>query len=411
MRRHVVGVAAALTVLAILPVTVMAASPSGYSTVLSAPSNAATSLVAPLYGVDNFDAPTVDALQRGLASDLFASFGWNAGIVRGSFVQFSIAPGGSSLDWLMVRSGANVTVVAESISFQPSAPFDTAYVNGPLFVAATPGVIINAHDDPSGLFEFRTGATPTTVFLRLAAPVSDLMSRRVGDAWPRSSLSFRVGDNAVRIILGRGTFNVTDNTVSASMAPGDFMAMKILPPFEPQQESRTALLDVFGAGRLAAEFALISDSEGGWIQNSARFRMSLVMSNLSLAEQHARVSLRSRLNWSGLVLFAFDPQTMPADATHRLVVTANGTELAQAPDPISALYGPLPTSPGSLYARLPGNATVLAIYLTGYRNVTVTITSLVVPPRPADWGSQLAAVAAVAVVSAAAALMFRRKDE
>lgn len=409
MRPSSLRIATTLTALAFLPAAVFAASSVAHASVgsdLAHPSLGSE----PLRGTAGLDPPVVDAFLRGRASNLFASFGWNGSVAQGSFVQLSFTPSSGAIHSFMTVQGNATRAIAESIEFLPAPTFGMPYVNGPMFAAVSPTMIFMVHDDPTGLTEFRTTGTAGAVVIRFEDAVTNITDHSVSSGWPRSTVSFVVGGNEGRLLLGRGSFNVTGSVVVANLAPTDVLVMKTLSGFETERAPRAAILNAFGAGRLAAEYAMVSESGGGWVQNSARFRSSVMMSGLHVAQGEAQLSFHATDAWQGLVILAFDPETMPADSGHRLTVAVNGLEVGSAKDEVSTFYGPEPSGSAPFYTRLAMNATVLALYLPTYRNATVLVTSTAVPGPGLDWGVETAAVAGVLLVSVAAAVMFHRRD-
>ncbi len=114
-----------------------------------------------------------------------------------------------------------------------------------------------------------------------------------------------------------------------------------------------------------------------------------------------------------MVLLAFDPDTMPAADPMRLSVSANGGPVNRSNDTLSLFYAPDSLTKDASYSILPLPGTVIALYLPSLAAVSVNVVSVPRPgPTPAfDPGSEAAVVAALAIVSVAAARMLRRRDE
>ncbi len=364
----------------------------------------------PLHGTAGLDAPTVDALMRGWESGLFASFGWDGSAARGSFVQFDFSPASGMISSFIARDGNQTLAIVDSISITPATGFASPMVTGPLFTAMSSSIMVIAHDDPTGLLEFHTASAPRTVVVRFIDSLTNITDRSTSTSWPQASLSFSVGESRGRLVLGVGSFNVTGMTVVATMTADDLLMMRIVPGFSDDRAQRSAVLDAFGSGRLAAEYALVSESNGGWIQNAARYREDLMVGPTTVEAGHAALWLGSTKDRDGLLLLAFDPLTMPADAGHRLVVKVNGTEVAETADVMRAFYAPPSGTAGPYYARLALNATVLVLYVSTFRASTIDVSSVAVPQNGADWNMEAAMVAALGVVSIAAAVMFRRRE-
>lgn len=401
--------AAALTVITLLPAAALSFSMQARA--MPGPMSMAPldSGGTPLHGTAGLDAPTVDALLRGWESGLFGSFGYNGTTADGSFVQLVFTPSKGMISSYLAKRGTETLAIVESISVVPSTEFAEPYVNGPVFTAMSPWLTITAHDDSAGQLEFRTGAEPRTIVFQLNSLLADVTDRSTSMGWPEATLSFAVGESRGRLLLGAGTFNVTGATVIASMTANDLLVMRIMPGFVSDRPQPSAILDAFGSGRLAAEFALVARSDGGWIENSFRYRLELVASPTMVQPCHASLGISSPTDREGLVLLAFDPMTMPADPAHALVVKTNGSEIPEAPDVLGVFYASPNGQTGPFYSRSTPNATVLAVYLPSLRSVTIDVTSVPVVQPASDWTTEAAMVLALGVVSVAAAVMFRRE--
>lgn len=408
-RRSIVRATAAFTVLALLPAAAFSLSTTAQAAqgvIHPLPSDAAT---GPLHGTAGLDAPTVDALLRAWESGLFASFGWDGTTATGSFVQFSFSSSTGVVSSVIARNGTDNLPILESIEVHPARGFSTPMVMGPQFTTAADSMTILAHDAPSGLFEFRTGFSPGAVAFHLVSSATIVTERTASASWPQSTVTFLVGDSRARLVVGSGTLNVTGMTILANLTANDQLVMRLVPGFSLERAQQSAVLDALGSGRLAAEYALVSSSNGGWIEDSSRYRRDLLAGPTTVAPGHAAVWLGSPRGLGGLVLLAFDPLTMPSDAAHRLVVSVNGTTVPESTDVLGAFYA----SPGGMdepfYARLSAVATVLAVYLPTLHGALVEVSTVATDRSGIDWGTEVALIAALGVVSVAAAVMFRRR--
>lgn len=409
-RSGLVRAAVALTVLALLPVAALSLSAPAHASPNSITVTPGDSGGGPLHGTSGLDAPTVDALMRGWQAGLFASFGWDGNTARGSFVEFAFSPTTGTISSFLARQENETLAIVGSIGLDSAADFASPTVTGPLFTATSSSMTIIAHDDPAGLLEFHTGSAPRSVVFHFIPSLTNVTDRFTSASWPQAALSFSVGESRGSLLLGAGNFNVSGTTVVATMTANDFLVMRVVPGFSSDRPQRSAVLDAFASGRLEAEYALVAKSDGGWIQNAARYRADLDASATTVEAGHATLWFRSLKDRGGLLLLAFDPLTMPVDQAHRLAVTVNGTEIPQATDVMGTFYGSPDGIAGPFYARLSVNATVLAIYLPTFRASIIEVSSIALAQPTADWITEAATVAALGVVSVAAAVMFRRRE-
>ncbi len=393
--------------LTLVPVAALIGSAPSHASAVPSPLLPGVTGGAPL-SAEDVVSPTVDALRRGEASNLFASFTWTGQTVYGPFALFDFdVPNGRILQYSAV-SGNMVIPLVQEIDFSNFSATASPSVSGPTFVATSRTVVITAHDDPMALLEVRTLAAPSTVVLRFAATGATITQVSHSTSWPESNLAFSVGENQGQIILGTGTFNVTGMTVVATMQPWDYLAMKAVPALAADRTERTAVLDAFASGRLAAEYALVATTDGKWVENSADYRSAVDTDSQSVAFGRASVQIVGDGQDGGAVLMAFDRETMPVDANHRIVVRLDGADISQTTDAVAPLYAGSSSLSQPVFAILPMNATAVVIYLPSLQASSLEVESILIPPPTIDTGTLLAMIAGIAVVSAAAAEMFRR---
>lgn len=409
MRSRRAKTAAALAALALLPVAALAVAPIHAAAASEA---SLLSVSGPLHpGASDYDPPTMDALLRGWKSDLFGSFAWDGFTVLGSFVQFSLNPSTGELHSFSALRGNASLPIFTSIHVSPSTAFSSTSVYGPTLSAANENLTLAAHDEPSGLLEVRTAAAPRNITFRFMDSANPVTAVSTSSAWPQAILSFQVGDTRGRMVLGSGAFNVTNGTVTALLDSDDLLALRIVPGFEDEPIARAAVLEAFASGRLAAEYALVSKWDGGWVESSAHYWRDLISNATEVTQGQVSVQFTSPMDRDGLAVLAFDPSTMPADESHRLVVTVNGAEIPEVTDMGGTLYAALGPEVAAYYVRLPMNATALAIYLPTFRWSTIQVASEASPAPTDPLGLEIAAAAALGLVAVAAAVMFRRQEE
>ena len=399
--------ATALVALALLPVAFLVAG-------THAPGAAATSSLAPgvhtnTLRTEDTDLPTVEALKRSEASNLFAPFVWDGELVSGPFVAFDFSMRTNAIVGYFAVNRTNMSLLVNTVRIANFTPTSAPVISGATFTAMGSGVSLAVHDEPMALMEIRNEGQARAVELQFPSETKDLTVIRSA-AWPQSSLAFAVGGNRGRLIVGRGNLSVNGTTVTAALQPGDYLALRAVPAFAEHAAERSAVLAAFGSGRLAAEYDLVAMSSGGWLENSAQYETGLVASSSEVGFSQAEINLGTSEPHGGLVILAFDPQTMPVDGHHTLVVMENGLDVPLAPDPVASLYDLPGTSGRASYALLNMNATVLVIYLPDLSATPLRVESVSSTAGGIDWPTELAMIAAAFVVSVAAAIMFRRPD-
>ena len=403
-RRHLQRTATALVALTLLPVAVFVVSthPGVGPSSTGLPRTALTA--------SDVDLPSVEALQRSEASSLFAPFSWNGAAATGPFVSFALDPSTGTVEGYSAVNRGPTEVLIDRIELVGFSQGSSPQIAGPTLRLNGVGVTLTAHQEPMALLEIETSFAPRSVVFVFPARTSNLELSRAS-VWPRASLSFTVGDSGGCMILGKGTMTVNGTTVTANLEAGDYLALSAVPSFADHAAVRTAILDAFASGRLTAEYDLVAMTNGNWLENAAQYQPDLTATSEGVKFNAATVTMKSVTPREGLVLLAFDPRTMPADSSRRLVVTNNGVEIAEAQDPLGALYAAPGPARAPSFSRLSMNATVLVVYLPTFTTSSLQVESIAVPSPGPDGATELAIIAAVFVVSLAAAVMFRPPRE
>lgn len=401
-RRRFARAATALVALTLIPVAVLVASAHAGA------AGPAAGVPAAALHAEDVDLPSADALQRSQASNLFAPFVWNGQSAAGPFVSFFYSTETGIISGYSSVNGSVPEVLVQSIEIGGFSGDVSPQLDGATFAVNGPGITIVAHQEPMALLEIETASAPQIVVFRFASGTTALALGHAA-TWPRSTLSFTVGNSVGSIILWKGTMSVNGSTVTALLGSGDYLAFRAVPAFASDRAQRTAILDAFGSGRLAAEYDLVAMRNGGWLENAAQYQPNVTLTSDGVDFNNAALTMTGIAEREGLLLLAFDPGTMPSDVGHRLVVLNNGAQVAQATDPLASLYAASGSTGQASFSVLSMNATVLVVYLPSLATASIQIQSIALPPGGIDGPTEFAMVAALFLVSVAAAEMFRTR--
>ena len=383
--------------LSLLPVALSGFAPSHASPVLRPISD------SDLGGVAVGDIPWPTAL--------FAAFTYDRGLVLGTYMRFAYnATSGGVTSVSGGVAGDTQVAYLDSIDIDGFPPARSASAHGPIFQADGYLVTLTAHDDPTGLIEIRSEmARLVTIELPPSATNISVLSAPGLDR--ASTVSFTIEGEEARLFLGAGSFNVTGTRVLAAMASPDLLVFKSVPPASTNKAEWRAVLDAISAGQVVAELDLVATTDGHWMQNPARYRIDVAAWPLAVRPRAASMQVDTLRPGGAIVLFAFDPHTMPINGSAQITVSANGAPLNRSDDTLTLFYTFDSVARNASYTLLPLPGTVVAVYLPSLAAVSIDIVS--VPPAapgPAfDSGSEAAVIAALAIVSVAAARMLRRK--
>src|SRR2546429_1966888 len=163
------------------------------------------------------------------------------------------------------------------------------------------------------------------------------------------------------------------------MASHDLLVFKSVPAASTNKAEWRAVLDAISAGQVVAELALIATADGHWMQNPARYRIDVAAWPLAVRPRAASVQVDTLRPGGAIVLFAFDPNTMPTDGSAQLSVSANGDAVNRSDDTLALFYTFDSVARNASYTLLPLPGTVVAVYLPSLSAVLVGPRS---PPRP-----------------------------
>jgi hypothetical protein len=394
---HLAKAAAALAVLSLLPVALSGSAPSHASAVL----RPISSLV-----------PSDSAGVFPWSSPLFAAFRYDRGQVLGTYVQFAYDASTGTVRSVLGLAGDAPVLYVGSIQVADFAPARGASARGPTFQGEGYLATITAHDDPTVLLEIRTDVARTAA-IELPAGATNVSLQTAPGSWPASSVSYSVGEEQARFLLGAGSFSVHGIHVVAKMADSDLLLFKSVPPSGANRGEWLALLDAIGAGHVVAELDLVATADGRWVQNVVQYRLGVTGWALQVEPGHATVQVDSLLPGGATVLLAFDRATMPFNAPTELQIRANAGEVNRTESPLATFFSTDARSGGASFSVLSFPGTVVALYLPSLAAVSIeVVSSASSPPRTGlQADSEIAMIAALAIVSAAAARIIRRKNE
>ena len=395
-RASLAKTAAALAMLLLLPVAL-----SG-----SAPSHASAALLPISFGTRAGSSAGVFPWS----SPLFAAFRYDRGQVLGTYVQFAYDASTGTMKSVLGLAGNAPVLYVGSIRIAGFAPARGAHAIGSTFEAQGYLVSITAHDDPTVLVEIRTDLARTAT-IELPAGATNVSVQTAPGSWPASSVSYSVGEDQARFLLGAGTFSVHGIRIVAKMADSDLLLFKSVPPLTTNRAEWVALLDAIGAGHIVAELDLVATADGRWVQNVVQYRIGVAGWALAVQPGRAAIQVDSLLPGGAVILLAFDAATMPFNAPTALRVRANAGDVNRTDNSLPLLLTNGMRGAGAAFSVLSFPGTVVALYLPSLAAVSVEVVSL--PPGAPNSGfqagSDVAMIAALAIVSAAAARMLRRR--
>ncbi|MGI0149451.1 MAG: hypothetical protein ACREDF_07975 [Thermoplasmata archaeon] len=397
VRGYLAKATAALTVLCLLPVALIGPVPSQ----------------APALHPLSMHVQAASGLEYSpQAAGLFASFSYDRGQVLGTYVQFAYDPVNGTMRSILGLAGDMPVLFVGSLAIEGFAPARGQEAVGSTFEAQGYLVAITAHDDPTVLVEIRTNLA-RTVAIELPATATNVSLLAATGSWPAATVSYTVGEEQGRFLLGSGSFSVSGTRLVAKMADTDLLVFKSVPPLSANRDEWRRVLDAITAGHVVAELALVATSDGRWAQNTVRYRIGVAAWPLAVVPGKASIQVDSLLPGGAVVLLAFDSTTMPFNAPKQLSVRANGFEVNRTDNSLMLLFSSETAGGAARYSVLSLPGTVVALYLPSLAAISIEVLS--VPPNapaaPFEPGSDIAMIAALAIVSAAAARMLRRRED
>src|SRR5256714_14352272 len=174
------------------------------------------------------------------------------------------------------------------------------------------------------------------------------------------------------------------------MAYSDLLMSKSIPSGTASRAGLLALLDAISAGRIVAELDLVATADGRWVQNVAQYRIGVSGCALAVEPGRAAIQVDSLLPGGAVILLAFDPATMPFNASTQLRVRANAGDVNRTESPLPLFLTNGVRGGAASYSVLSFPGTVVALYLPSLAAVSVEVVST----RPEVPGSEFQAGAA-----------------
>ncbi|HEY5539273.1 MAG TPA: hypothetical protein VIL58_07020, partial [Thermoplasmata archaeon] len=226
MRPHLARTAAALTVLTLLPLA------------MGGSAHASPAVLPQSGGMVGESPPEFSPLS----SPLFASFDYDGGQVLGTYVQFAYDAANGTLRSVLGLAGEMPVLYVGSISIEGFAPARGQTTEGATFEADGYLVTVTAHDDPTVLIEIRTDMARTAT-IELPAAATNISLLAASGSWPASTVSYAVGEEQGRFLLGAGSFSVSGTRLVAKMMDSDLLVFKSVPPLAPNRTEWRLVLD------------------------------------------------------------------------------------------------------------------------------------------------------------------------
>src|SRR5439155_385762 len=222
----------------------------------------------------------------------------------------------------LAKAAATFTVLSLiPVALSGSAPSHASPVLRPISDSDGGSAPVGDLPWPAGLFEIRSEMA-RVVTIELPASATNISLTSAKGFARASTVSFTIEGGEARLFLGTGSFNVTGRRVLAEMASPDLLVFKSVPTASTNEAGWRAVLDAISAGQVVAELDLVATSDGHWMENPARYRIDVAAWPLAVRPRAASAQVDSLRSGGAIILFAFDPNTMPTDGSDQISVTA-----------------------------------------------------------------------------------------
>src|SRR3989475_7283252 len=347
-RAFLAKAAATFTVLSLLPVALSGSAPSHASPVLRP--------------ISDFDLGGVPVGDITWPTALFAAFTYDRGLVFGTYTRFAYNATSGIVTTVSGVAGDTQVPHLGSIAIDGFPPARSAAAHGPIFEADGYLITLTAHDDPTGLIEIRSEMA-RVVTIELPASATNISLLSASGLARASTVSFTIQGEEARLFLGSGSFNVTGTRVLAEMASPDLLVFKSVPAASTNKAEWRAVLDAISAGQVGAERDPGATADGPLIQKPPPDRSDRPARAPPRRPRAPSVQVDTLRPGGAIVLFAFDPSTMPTDGSAQLSVSANGEAVNRSDDTLTLFYTFDSVARNASYTLLPLPGTVVAGYL------------------------------------------------
>jgi hypothetical protein len=355
-----------------------------------------------------------EMMEESMRYALFAELQYANGVANGTFVHFLLNETTGTVTNYSLKTQSGVVKVFDSIQvkdFNPSPP----KVGGAVMLLRNESVQIIVHDNPTGMYHVVANDTPTTVSFKIADGIDvnqlSLASDHHDDDAREAVI---ISNNSVQGVIASDEGPLTVESGPAGTYVNvtfveDHVMFRAKPMFaHGNMNNEQAMLQAIIQNRMACELSLMVRNGNAMydiMEYQHQFRMRVME-----AERNRVVIEVSSPNHEGkVILMNMDMQTMETK-NGQMTVKLDGADVRWTANPLDVLYATGSNSSDTLYTVLNGGETSqLLIYVPSFSVHVLSVQSVIPGMEIFGIAGIAAGLAALAVVGAAAAVIFVRR--
>ena len=355
-----------------------------------------------------------EMMGEGMRYALFSELQYADGVANGTFVHFLLNESTGTVTNYSLKTPSGVVKIFDSIEVKDFNP-SSLKVQGAVMLLRNESVQVIAHDNPTGMYHVVANDTLTTVSFKVAEGINvnqiALLSDDHGDH-SREAVIISAGSVQGVIASDEGPLSVETGSAGTYVNVTffeDHVMFRAKPVFaHGNMNNEQAMLQAIIQNRMACELSLMVRNGNAMydiMEYQHQFRMRVME-----AERNRVVIEVSSPNHEGkVILMNMDMQTMETKKG-QMTVKLDGAAVRWTANPLDVLYATGSNSSDALYTVLNGGETSqLLIYVPSFSVHVLNVQSVMPGMEIFGIAGIAAGLAAVAVVGAAAVVIFVRR--
>jgi len=355
-----------------------------------------------------------EMMGEGMRYAMFSELQYANGVANGTFVHFLLNETTGMVTNYSLKTLSGVVKIFDNIEVKDFYP-SSLKVQGAVMLLRNESVQIIVHDNPTGMYHVVANDTQTTVSFKIAEDINvNQISLFSADHEDDSREAVIISSGSVQGVIASDEGPLSVETGSAGTYVNvtfveDHVMFRAKPVFaHGNMNNEQAMLQAIIQNRMACELSLMVRNGNAMydiMEYQHQFRMSVME-----AERNRVVIEVSSPNHEGkVILMNMDMQTMETKKG-QMTVKLDGADIRWTANPLDILYATGSNGSDALYTVLNGGETSqLLIYVPSFSVHVLSIQSVLPGTEIFGIAGIAAGLAAVAVVGAAAAVIFVRR--
>jgi len=355
-----------------------------------------------------------EMMGEGVRYAMFSELQYADGVANGTFVHFLLNETTGKVTNYSLKTPSGVVKIFDSIEVKDFDP-SSLKVQGAVMLLRNESVQIIVHDNPTGMYHVVANDTQTTVSFKLAEGIDvnqiALLSNNHEDD-SREAVIISAGSVQGVIASDEGPLSVETGSAGTYVNVTfveDHVMFRAKPVFaHGNMNNEQAMLQAIIQNRMACELSLMVRN-GNAMYDIMEYQHQFRMRVMEAERNRVVIEVSSPDHEGKVILMNMDMQTMETKKG-QMTVKLDGANVRWTANPLDVLYATGSNSSDAIYTVLNGGETSqLLIYVPSFSVHILNVQSVMPGMEIFGIAGIAAGLAAVAVVGAAAAVIFVRR--